>query len=275
MKDKLKEETRRFILRKGADLVGVASVDRFVEAPEGTKPQDLLPKAKSVVSFALHIPDGIVDSLPSASYQAQGYVVMTEMLNELGFHLAVFLEKRGYKSRAMPASYGVKERRTVGDWPNTKIYSLADFSHRHAAEKAGLGQIGKNNLLITPKFGPRVRLQSVITTASLKPDPMIEKRICICKKCLPIESCPAKALSEYKTDYYKCSRRQRFVLHEGDPNFEERDMAFAEKMKNKARQHPLEWSSELIAHTDYGSTCCGICLRECVIGIQSAKKRLL
>jgi hypothetical protein len=89
-----------------------------------------------------------------------------------------------------------------------------------------------------------------------------------------IAGCPANALNEYKTDYYKCTRRQRFVMNEGDPHFEERDKALAEKMKNKANQHPLEWSSELIAHTDYGSTCCGICLKECVIGIGSAKKRL-
>lgn len=274
MKNKFKEEIKKFILNRGADLVGFASVDRFAEAPEGTKPQDLLPNAKTVVTFAVHIPDGIVDSLPSASYQAQGYIVLTEMLNELGFHVAVFLERRGYKSRAMPASYGVKERRTIGEWPNMKIHSLSDFSHRHAAEKAGLGKIGKNNILITPMFGPRVRLQSVITTASLEPDSMIEEEICVCKKCQSIEKCPAKALTEYKTDYYRCSRRQRYVLDEGDADFEQRDRAFAERMRNKARQHPLEWSSELIAHTDYGSTSCGICLRECIIGVQSAKKRL-
>ena len=274
MDNGFEKKLKKFILNKGADLVGFANVERFEEAPEGTKPQDQLPNAQSVITFAIHIPDGVVDSLPSASYQAQGYLVLTEMLNEIAFHVAIFLERYGYKSLPIPASYSVKERRTVGDWPNLKIYSLATFSHRHAAEKAGLGQIGRNNLLITPMYGPRVRLQSIITTAPLEQDPMLEEKICICKRCPPIERCPVKALGEYTTDYYKCSRRQRFVFDESDPDSERKDKQFAQNMRDKANQHPLEWSSELLAHTNYGSTCCGICLRECVIGVQSAKKRL-
>ncbi|MGI5970925.1 MAG: hypothetical protein ACOX7P_04275 [Oscillospiraceae bacterium] len=270
----LKKEITDFLMNNGMDMIGIANVERFSEAPEGTRPEDVLPGAKSVIVFAVHIPDGLVDSLPSPSYQAQGYIVLTEMLNELGFKLAVFLERKGYKTLPIPASYNVKSRTISGEWPNVKIESLATFSHRHAAEKAGLGRIGKNNLLITKEYGARIRIQSVITTAELEPDPMIEDEICTCKVCAAVEACPAKALGDRTTDYYKCARRQRFVMDENDPNFIARDKAFYERTLAKKNQHPLEWSSELIAHTDYGSTSCGICLRECVLGKQSAKRRL-
>jgi len=155
-----------------------------------------------------------------------------------------------------------------------KIYKFSNFSHRHTAEKTGLGKIGKNNILITPEYGPRVRLQSTITTAPLEPDPMIEEEICICKRCLPIERCPSKALSEYTTDHYKCVRSQEIVMDESAPDFERRDREFTQTFINKANQHPLESSAALLGHTDYGATCCGICLKECAIGIISAKKRL-
>ena len=39
---------------------------------------------------------------------------------------------------------------------------LAVFSFKYAAVNAGLGWIGKNDVLITEKYGPRVRLSAVL-----------------------------------------------------------------------------------------------------------------
>ena len=66
---------------------------------------------------------------------------------------------------------------------------------------AGLGELGRNGLLITPKFGPRVRLCKVLTDLPMKPDKPIDfgvQEYCEkCKKCL--ENCPVHAISEDKT----------------------------------------------------------------------------
>ena len=66
---------------------------------------------------------------------------------------------------------------------------------------AGLGELGRNGLLITPQFGPRVRLCKVLTDLHLKPDKPIDfgvQEYCEkCKKCL--ENCPAHAISEGRT----------------------------------------------------------------------------
>jgi len=40
---------------------------------------------------------------------------------------------------------------------------------KDSAHLAGLGVIGKNNLLITPEFGPRIRLRGIFMEAALKP----------------------------------------------------------------------------------------------------------
>jgi len=66
---------------------------------------------------------------------------------------------------------------------------------------AGLGELGRNGLLITPKFGPRVRLCKVLTDLPLRPDKPIDfgvQEYCEkCEKCL--ENCPVHAISEDKT----------------------------------------------------------------------------
>lgn len=43
------------LLECGADLVGLAPVERFKDAPEGHKPTDFLPETKSVISIGLHL----------------------------------------------------------------------------------------------------------------------------------------------------------------------------------------------------------------------------
>jgi epoxyqueuosine reductase QueG len=96
--------------------------------------------------------------------------------------LATLLEDRGYEALPLPAGgYKVGAQR------------YAFFSHRHAAMAAGLGEFGLNNLLLTPEYGPRVRLDSVITTAELAPDPLCAGPICLgaeaCGLCLKAEQC--------------------------------------------------------------------------------------
>lgn len=63
---------------------------------------------------------------------------------------------------------------------------------------AGLGEIGRNGLLISPKFGPRVRISKIFTDLPLVPDKPIQlgiRRMCeVCGKCA--ESCPGKAISD-------------------------------------------------------------------------------
>jgi epoxyqueuosine reductase len=65
------------------------------------------------------------------------------------------------------------------------------------AEAAGLGRIGMSSLLITEKYGPRVRLAICLTEAVLKPTPYLKDHICrYCNVC--VFRCPAHALEKPK-----------------------------------------------------------------------------
>ena len=78
------------------------------------------------------------------------------------------------------------------------------------ARDAGLGEIGRMSILMTPSHGPRVRLGVVTTDLVLIPDPappmmdMIDFCL-ICKKCA--ENCPSRSIpmGELKEDEQGCS----------------------------------------------------------------------
>ena len=72
-----------------------------------------------------------------------------------------------------------------------------------AAVRCGLGCQGKNTLLITPTYGPRVRLISVLTTAELDIDEPSKEDLCGgCEKC--ITACPTRALEPYNIKINRC-----------------------------------------------------------------------
>ncbi|MCD6346718.1 MAG: 4Fe-4S dicluster domain-containing protein [Bacteroidales bacterium] len=83
------------------------------------------------------------------------------------------------------------------------------------ARDAGLGEIGRMSLLMTPKLGPRVRIGVVTTNAALplsevRRDPSMIRFCRSCKKCA--DACPSQALSfsdcEIKEDKYQWSMSQ-------------------------------------------------------------------
>ena len=64
------------------------------------------------------------------------------------------------------------------------------------AIQAGLGEYARNQLLITPEFGPRLRFSKIFTDMPLESDkprrPGVAKFCDICTKC--VDACPVKAL---------------------------------------------------------------------------------
>jgi len=176
----------------GADLVGVAHAESFAEAPDGHRPGDLLRGARSVIVMAIHLLDASLESAPNREYSVT-YSVVNRELDRIAFRVARFLQDKGYRALQVPASPPYDVSRNMGD-----------LSHRHAGYLAGLGVFGKNSLLLSTKFGPRIRLVSVITDASLMADKPLDLDLCKhCDKC--IRACPAGALKgERIVDKFKC-----------------------------------------------------------------------
>ncbi len=74
---------------------------------------------------------------------------------------------------------------------------------RALAFRAGLGIIGKNRMLVNPRFGPQIFLGEIITNIELGPDKPLKGSCPGCGKC--VAACPTGALkSDGSFDATKC-----------------------------------------------------------------------
>jgi epoxyqueuosine reductase QueG len=193
---RLTESLKKFAKARGVDRIGVTPIERFARAPEGHKPQDILPSARSVISIALNALEGTFSTPVFHVYQLS-YALLRNKANEISYGLARFLEEKGYRSVMIPGTIPLDMIEKKG--------LFGAFSHRHAAQAAGLGNIGMNQLLITEAFGPRVWLGTVITSAPLEPAALRRKEPCLGKDCGQcLTACPPGALSPDGIDKKKC-----------------------------------------------------------------------
>ena len=140
------------------------------------------------VSMLIDLPNSVVDRLTSLSaevaalYQHHAYDIINFRLDLAASYLAQAIQERGFTALPVPASQRTNQQ---------ALTSL--FPHKTAAHFAGLGWIGKSCLLITPQYGPRVRLATVLTDLPLTSRAeRMESRCGGCTQCVDI--CPAKAI---------------------------------------------------------------------------------
>lgn len=190
------------------DIMGVAALDDW----KGTRLEEtalrLLPQAKSVVVIAKEIypeildlssPERITGAASLNDVLAHNSEYMNGRLNEAVYDITKAFRQRGLKALPLAAA----------GCPYDARFQEAVFSFKHAAEAAGLGKMGWHSLLITPGFGPRVRLACCLTAAELETTKLDYDTECAgCGVCLEI--CPAKALCEpeagepYAINKYAC-----------------------------------------------------------------------
>jgi len=188
-----KERIKAFGLELGVDDIGIASVSNY-NSPLSPKIESIFPEAKSIIVLVYKEPANC-DS-PNRQIAINGRLDLIEFSRSCNYLLARFLEKE-FDARAMtvPYSYPI----------DMSKHGIADVSLRHAAVAAGLGTIGRINLVIHPKFGARVIFTAVLCDLALPSDPLVTEDFCNnCNIC--VASCPVGALAEAgKTDVSKCS----------------------------------------------------------------------
>jgi epoxyqueuosine reductase QueG len=159
-------------------------------------------------------------------------------LNSIVKNMASLFTRKGVQSQAIPA--------TVHDADLDDEYSKTlrlRYSHKMAATRSGVGWIGKTDLLISHKYGPRVRLASILTNYQFSETgvPIDESHCGTCQIC--VDKCPAHAasgklwnVSTDRNDFYDA--------------FKCRSMCRELSMRNIQKEISL----------------CGICVSVCPIG---------
>jgi len=177
--------------RKGAVVFGTVSVDdadalepvkiELKSINRYTRPlRSEMPKARSAVVFGTLSTDDVDEieiERPDGDLQYPGYMMLSIIMRDL----MRVIRMEGYEAS----------------------YPPFPASDKRIARLAGIGNYGKNALIINPRYGPWLRFGVVLTDAELEPSRPFEKDLCgRCHRC--VDACPTGALKPYVVDANAC-----------------------------------------------------------------------
>jgi epoxyqueuosine reductase len=201
-------EIKGIAKKLGADICGIAPVDRFDKAPPGHHPCDIYPACKAVIVFAKKVPSGSLFAENCVPYTHVNNII-TQEVDNLGVKLSLALEEAGVNAIAIPSDDPYEH------WEPERQYGRAILSMRHAGYLAGLGVLGKNTLLINNKLGNMIQIGAVLTDMELESDPIATYEGCLtdCRVCL--DSCPQNALDGNTVNQKLCRPLSNYVNEKG------------------------------------------------------------
>lgn len=199
----MKDTIKKTALNLGFDLVGITSADPIEPADQQAiknwldkglagnmqymqknldkrlNPALLLENTKSIICVALNYRSDQTQS--NASLKVANYAQYED------YHS--FIKQRLFQLAKEIDS--ILPKRTT--WKFKACVDTAPAAERTLAQRAGLGFIGRNHLLIHPQLGAQLLLGELITTLNLEPDTPMENTFCSgCDRC--IRACPTGAL---------------------------------------------------------------------------------
>jgi len=179
---------KKFALEIGCDFFGVADI-------QGIKSNFILSlplkeKFNRAISLGKKLLPAVLDDIEDHPTQLyfHHYRQINFFLDRVALSLADYIYNLGASALPIPASQ-------VIDWERQK----AHLSHKKIGELAGLGWLGRNNLLINPEVGAQFRLVTILTDLPLSVDSPLERDCADCYACLSV--CPAKAIKENQIDF--------------------------------------------------------------------------
>ncbi|MFA4889376.1 MAG: hypothetical protein WC628_07385 [Candidatus Omnitrophota bacterium] len=181
---------KKFARQQGLDLFGVADISEmkkeFLLAPR------VLVKLSRAVCIGARAAQGVLEEIESAPTRLYfyHYKTLNFFLDQASLRLGNYIQNKGYLAIPIPATQ-------IVDWKTQS----AHLSHKKIGVTAGLGWIGRNNLLVNKEFGAQFRLATVLTDMPLTADQPLKEDCGACVLCLA--SCPAQAIKENPADFQR------------------------------------------------------------------------
>ena len=204
----MRKQIKEIVIKHGADLFGIAPIARFDGAPEGFHPRSVYSRTESVIVFAI--------GLPTESLFAESPIPFThtntlaiQKVDAITYAISRDLDRDGIKNVLIPTDDPYEY------WDSGKQEGRGILSLRHAAMLAGLGKLGRNNLLINRKFGNMIQIGALLTDKKIEPDPLADYDVCPpgCRICL--DSCPQQALTGETVIQKLCRPISNFKTEKG------------------------------------------------------------
>jgi len=223
-----------FALGLGVDVFGIGDLKHF--RPYAGLDLSLL-DFSNAISIGMRLSNSIVNRItiddPTPEY-AHHYKAVNAFLDDVALRIANRIQAEGYAAMPIPASQITRPDLHQGA-----------VSHKAIAALAGLGWIGKSQLLINPRLGPRLRFATILTTMPLKAGKPLKNRCGACDIC--VRGCPAHAIKPTARHEQRWAREDVF-----DPE--------------SCYQRLIKFRDD----SRYGVSICGICVKACPVGAKKS-----
>jgi epoxyqueuosine reductase QueG len=188
LKDKNYLALKKFCQGQGIDLFGVADIRELKR--EFMLSREVLSGLDRAICLGVRLSAAILNEIQNAPTRLyfHHYRTVNAALDQAGLRVCNYIQNKGFLAMPIPASQ-------ILDWENQK----AHLSHKKLGVMAGLGWIGRNNLLVNSVLGSQFRLASILTDMPLKTDKPVKAGCGACRLC--IEVCPAGAIKDSPSDF--------------------------------------------------------------------------
>ncbi len=183
-----KDSLREYAYEIGINLFGIADISE--EKKRFNLDSRLLSGFNRAISLGKRLIISVLEEIedrPTPLY-FHHYRQLNFFLDRAAFIISSRIQDGGYRAVPIPASQ-------IIDWEKQQ----AHLSHKRIGQLAGLGWIGRNNLLVNADFGAQFRLVTVLTDMPLSPDRPMNTECGDCRRCLAC--CPANAIQERQADF--------------------------------------------------------------------------
>lgn len=175
---------KNYIRKLGTEISGAADISKLKE-DFIFEDRKILNDLDYGISIGMPLLSGVLETIKDRPTQLyfHHYRQTNNILDKITHDAALLIQSMGYKAIPIPASQ-------IIDWKK----QLAQVSHRSVAFNAGLGWWGRNNLMVNPVYGAKVRYATILTNYPLNTGVPLKTGCGTCFKCVSV--CPAGAIEK-------------------------------------------------------------------------------